>query len=136
MPVDLGIVRGVKILKDAGFTTIESCEGGKGHYYAEPTIQFVGSHATGWAAMAELMTYGLPIRRLGQMWTFDHSYGQGHPTGPEWFITFYRKLLSVRQIGEKGSRAIGAGTRCGVWTGSMQMADVLEDPRLGMPLGY
>jgi len=66
VPVDLGIVRGVKILKDAGFTTIESCEGGKGHSYAEPTIQFVGSHATGWAAMAELMTYGLPSGAWGK----------------------------------------------------------------------
>ncbi|HEY5385790.1 MAG TPA: hypothetical protein VIJ56_11195 [Acidimicrobiales bacterium] len=93
VPVDLGIVRAVKILRDAGFAVTESCEGGDGHSYPEPTVQFVGSHATGWAAMAELMTYGLPIRRLGQMWTFDHSYGQGHPTGPDWFITFYRKLL-------------------------------------------
>ncbi len=41
-PVDLGIVRAVKVLKDAGFATIESWEGREGHAYPEPTINLPG----------------------------------------------------------------------------------------------
>jgi len=88
VPVDPGIVRGVKILRDAGFATIESCEGGEGHAYPEPTIKFAGDQPTGWAALAALMTYRLPIRRAGQMWSFI----EGQPTGPHWFVTFWRPL--------------------------------------------
>jgi hypothetical protein len=87
-PVDLGIVRAVKILRDAGFTTMESCQGGEGHSYPEPTIVFCGGPATGWKAIGELMTYGLPIRRFGEMWSMTY----GHPTGPNWYVTFWRKV--------------------------------------------
>ena len=88
VPIDLGIVRAVKILRDAGVVTIESCEGGDGHAYSEPTIQFSASRAGGWSALSELMTYGLPVRRIGQMW----SMTDGHPTGPTWVVTFWRKV--------------------------------------------
>jgi hypothetical protein len=87
-PIDLGIVRAVKILRDAGIATIESCEGGEGHSYPEPTIKFAGGREVGWAAISALMTFALPIRRLGQMWTFQESA----PTGPHWFVTFWGKL--------------------------------------------
>jgi len=88
VPIDPGIVLAVKILKDAGISTIESCEGGDGHAYREPTVKFAGERATGWAAVARLMTFGLPVRCVGQMWTFQ----EGHPTGPNWHVTFWRKL--------------------------------------------
>lgn len=87
-PVDLGIVRAVKILQDAGVSTIESCEGGEGHSYPEPTVTFAGDGPTGWRAIGELMTYGLPIKHFGQMWSFD----EGHPAGPDWHVTFWRKV--------------------------------------------
>lgn len=86
--IDLGIIRAVKILRDAGFSTIESCEGGEGHAYAEPTIKFDGTRATGWAVASKLMEFGLPLRRIGQMWSFT----EGVPTGPRWFVTFRRKV--------------------------------------------
>jgi hypothetical protein len=88
VPIDLGIVRAVKLLRDAGFTTIESCEGGEGHAYPEPTVKFDASPAAGWKAIGELMTYGLPIRQFGEMWSFTY----GRPTGPRWYVTFWRKV--------------------------------------------
>ena len=45
LPVDAGIVRAVRILRSAGIPTYESCEGGEGHAFAEPTIKFGGVKA-------------------------------------------------------------------------------------------
>jgi hypothetical protein len=53
-PIDLGIVRAVKILRDAGFETFEACEGGGEHAYPEPTVRFDGLRK-GW-----LGSYGSP----------------------------------------------------------------------------
>jgi hypothetical protein len=36
-PLDLGIVRAVHILREAGIHTLESCEGGERHAFAEPS---------------------------------------------------------------------------------------------------
>jgi hypothetical protein len=63
-PIDLGIVRAVKILRDAGFETFEACEGGGEHAYPEPTVRFEGCEKDGWAAMDLLASHDLPIRRL------------------------------------------------------------------------
>jgi hypothetical protein len=60
-PIDMGIVRAVKVLRDAGIHTIESCEGGEGHSYPEPTVKFSGGPAQGWHALGILMDYGLPV---------------------------------------------------------------------------
>lgn len=87
-PLDLGIVRAVRILKEGDIFTIESCEGGRGHSYPEPTVKFSGGPSQGWKAASLLMERGLPIRRIGQMWTFEY----GLPTGPHWIVTFYEKL--------------------------------------------
>lgn len=86
--MDLGIVRAVQILMDAGFATYESCQGGEGHAYREPTIRFKGTPACGWRALAVLMTYGLPVHRLSRTWVMNY----GVPDGPCWEITFTRPL--------------------------------------------
>jgi len=88
--LDLGIARAVRILREADLHTIESCEGGPDHSYPEPTVKFSGTPACGWKAAAQLMYRGLPIKRLGQVWTFEY----GLPTGPDWIVTFTRKLDS------------------------------------------
>jgi hypothetical protein len=87
-PIDMGIVRAVKVLRDAGIHTIESCEGGSGHSYPEPTVKFSGGPARGWQALGILMDYGLPVHRIGQVWTMTY----GRPTGPDWIVTFREKL--------------------------------------------
>jgi hypothetical protein len=87
-PIDMGIVRAVKVLRDAGIHTTESCEGGEGHAYPEPTVKFCGGPSEGWKALSELMTFGLPVEWIGQCWTMTY----GVPDGPRWYVTFKRKL--------------------------------------------
>ena len=40
--LDDGIREAVRILAEAGIETFESCQGGDGHAYSEPTIRFHG----------------------------------------------------------------------------------------------
>jgi hypothetical protein len=88
MPVDVGIVRAVRVLRESGLRTIESCQGGSGHSYPEPTIEFEATRAGGWHALSVLMDFGFPIKRIGQMW----SMTEGVPTGPVWHVTFWKQL--------------------------------------------
>jgi hypothetical protein len=61
VPIDSGTVLAVKILRDAGFSTFESCVG-KAYAFAEPTVKFGGDPSTGWGAVSVLMAYGQPVR--------------------------------------------------------------------------
>jgi hypothetical protein len=88
-PPDLGIVRAVKILPDVGIGTVQSCEGGEGHSYPEPTVEFVGGRSENWKAAHALLQFGLPIRRMGQIW----KWNEGVPEGPIWAVTFWKKLV-------------------------------------------
>ena len=90
--LDRGIARGVEVLDASGIETFESCEGGPGHSYSEPTVRWHGAPADGWRGLSVLLAHGLPIRRLSRTWTFDnHAAGEG-PDGPYWEATFYDKL--------------------------------------------
>lgn len=87
--LDAGIRIAVERLKSSGIETFESCEGGKGHAYTEPTVRFHGTPEAGWRAVAICLAYGLPIMSLRRVW--DVLDG-GEPNGPHWEITFRRKL--------------------------------------------
>src|ERR1700680_2107984 len=50
--IDLGIRQAVKRLQEHGIETCESCEGGPGHAYPEPTVAFYGTPEAGWRAVA------------------------------------------------------------------------------------
>ena len=80
-PLDPGIERAVKILVQAGIETFESCQGGQGHAYPEPTVRFHGDRSEGFRALAA----GLPVSDLRRVWPVV----DGEPTGPWWEITFY-----------------------------------------------
>jgi hypothetical protein len=45
--IDPGIRREVKILWENGIETFESCEGGRGHSFPEPTVRFHGGQSEG-----------------------------------------------------------------------------------------
>lgn len=72
--LDAGIRRAVLVLRSAGIETFESCEGGQGHAYHEPTIRFHGSTWAGYRAFAVAMEHGLPVSAV--RYTFNTYNGQ------------------------------------------------------------
>jgi hypothetical protein len=86
---DKGIKRAVEILQAAGVETFESCEGGPGHAYPEPTIAFHGHPAAGWNALEACLNHGLPVRYLRRTWVISDGI---EPTGPRWEITFRERI--------------------------------------------
>jgi len=85
--LDPGIKREVEILFSNGVETFESCQGGKGHSFPEPTIRFFGNHAAGWKALQVALDYALPVFALRREWRMTN----GEPTGPTWSMTFFRR---------------------------------------------
>ena len=86
-PLDRGIKQYVGILADNGIETYESCEGGKGHAYAEPTICFYGEIAEGFRALTIAIENGLPVNEIRQFWSIQDL----QPVGPDWAMTFKKK---------------------------------------------
>lgn len=97
-PLDKGIERYVHVLVAAGVETFESCEGGPGHSYAEPTVRFHGGAGAAFRALATAIDHGLPVASLRQAWDMI----DGAPTGPHWELVFWRKderaKSGVRQL--------------------------------------
>lgn len=87
-PLDAGIRRAVEILVKAGVETFESCEGGEGHSYSEPTIRFHGDRSEGFRVLALVLQNNLPVSTLRRAWNLNN----GEPTGPIWEIVFWEKL--------------------------------------------
>ena len=93
-PLDPGIKRYVEVLNDRGIETYESCEGGKGHSYPEPTIRFYGDRTEGFRAFAIAQQHAFPVYALRRTWPIV----DGDPTGPCWELTFFRrKSTGVRK---------------------------------------
>lgn len=90
--LDPGIRAYVEALNAGGVETFESCQGGHGHTYAEPTIRFSGDRAVGFRALAVAYTTGLPVAELRRTWPII----DGEPTGPYWELTFSRPATSRR----------------------------------------
>src|SRR6266508_5653386 len=96
MPLDKGVERAVNLLLDAGVETFESCEGGEGHAYTEPTVRFHGERAEGFKAFAIALQYGLKVSSLRRVWPIN----DGEPTGPWWELVsnargFYNSCVSL-----------------------------------------
>lgn len=79
-PLDPGIRPAVLALASAGVETFESCEGGPGHAYPEPTVRFYGDRSEGLAALAIALRAGLDVVSLRRVWPVI----EGEPTGPWW----------------------------------------------------
>lgn len=65
--LDRGILRHVEALRAAGIETFESCEGGSGHAYPEPTVRFHGDRSEGFKAFAAARQAGLPVACLAAL---------------------------------------------------------------------
>lgn len=87
-PLDAGIRRAVEALNSHGVETFESCEGGEGHAYPEPTVRFHGDRSEGIRALTVALAEGLPVAELRRTWPVI----DGEPTGPHWEMTFVTSL--------------------------------------------
>lgn len=83
-PLDPGIAPAVLALQGAGVETFESCEGGAGHAYPEPTVRFHGGRGEGFRALGAAMQAGLRVAGLRRVWPVNDN----EPTGPWWELTF------------------------------------------------
>lgn len=81
--LDPDIAEAVRRLAAAGIETFESCQGGSGHSYPEPTIRFYGDRSEGFRALAAALQFGLPVYALRRTWPII----DGDPTGPHWELT-------------------------------------------------
>ena len=81
--LDEGIRDAVMVLRSAGIETFESCQGGDGHAFLEPTIRFHGHRAEGFKALAVAIEAGLRVSELRRVWPIL----DGEPTGPCWEMT-------------------------------------------------
>ena len=72
------------MLREGGVETFESCQGGEGHAYPEPTVRFHGGPAEGFRALAHALQLGLPVLAVKRVWRVDDH----EPTGPWWEMTF------------------------------------------------
>lgn len=82
--VDPGIMQAVLTLRSGGVETIESCEGGDGHSFPEPTIRFNGDSWAGYRAFALAMEHGLKVASVRQV----YDVIDGQLKGPWWEMTF------------------------------------------------
>lgn len=89
---DPGVAEYVRVLREHGVETFESCEGGPGHAYPVPTVRFHGGRGEGFGALAIAIQYGLPVGDLRRAWPVV----DGEPTGPYWELTFYLPSSSSR----------------------------------------
>ena len=96
--MDPGIREAVKILIENGIETIQSCQGGAGHAYPEPTVEFTGSFGAGFRALAIAMEHGLQASELRRVWWIQ----EGEPVGPHWAMTFRNP---VRPSSQKAASA-------------------------------
>jgi hypothetical protein len=97
LPLDRAISYAVKVLREGDVETFESCEGGPGHAFAEPTIRFHGGPEAGFHALACAQRHGLPVAELRRFWQMV----EGEPQGPYWEMTFqFEALLAVQEAAE------------------------------------
>jgi hypothetical protein len=82
--LDEGIKAAVMALREYGIETIESCQGGDGHAFPEPTVRFFGGKAEGYRALSIALQCGLRVAELRRVWPILDM----EPTGPYWELTF------------------------------------------------
>lgn len=74
LDVDLLIEPAVKILNEHGFKTFESCQGGEGHCFSEPTVRFYGLEFDLIRAYEILSCYGLNVHEAKRVFIKEDIY--------------------------------------------------------------
>ena len=98
---DPGIRHYVEVLQEGGVETCQSCQGGPGHAYLEPTVDFLGGQYAGPQAVAVALMRGLPVYELLRVW----HVRDGEMDGPIWRLTFNcRSDEHQRQVAAREAR--------------------------------
>ena len=82
--LDPGVAEYVRVLREYGVETFESCQGGEGHAAAEPVVMFFGDRSEGFRALDVALKHGLPVLDLRRYWQII----DGEPRGPYWELAF------------------------------------------------
>jgi hypothetical protein len=99
--LDPHIAYAVGVLREHGIETFESCQGGAGHAFPEPTIRFHGGRDEGFRALAHALEHDLPVAEIRRFWQIV----DGEPQGPHWEMTFH----PVERLSAGRSRAESVG---------------------------
>jgi hypothetical protein len=83
--IDPDIANEVRVLMENGVETYESCQGGQGHPYPEPTVRFLGGQSEGPRALGIALQNGLSVTTLRRIWAIT----DGEMVGPYWEMTFH-----------------------------------------------
>lgn len=86
--LDKGIEKAVGILMANKVETFESCQGGVGHCFAEPTIHFYGNKNEGIRVAYICLQENLPVFKIGRAF---HVSG-GEITTPFWEVVFISRI--------------------------------------------
>lgn len=88
--IDPGVRFAVRVLHAHGIETGQSCQGGEGHSYDEATVEMRAgcSDSGGFAALAVLRAFGLPVNAVALRWPVH----DGLPYEKNWRITFSRTM--------------------------------------------
>jgi hypothetical protein len=106
--LDDGIRQVVETLIANGVETFESCEGGEGHAFHEPTVRFHGNHAEGFRVLSVALQHGLSVCELRRYYSIE----DGVPVGPQWEMTFSLGTTSPRgSAGHSPCKAVSHQSR-------------------------
>lgn len=86
--IDKGILNEVLILRKHGVDTFESCEGGVGHCFPEPTIKFHGDKNEGIRVAHICLQENLPVFKIGRTFYVD----DGELTTPYWELVLISRI--------------------------------------------
>lgn len=100
LALDPGIEEFVRILRDNGVETFESCDGSPGHAFPDPTIRFHGHAAAGYHALGVALDFGLPVVSLRREWSIQDA----ELTGPNWEMVF-RRIAALKTLGDAAAVA-------------------------------
>ena len=81
----------VKVLRENGIETCQSCQGGPGHSSHKPYVDFRGYAADGPLAVGIAMMCGMPVASLSRKWSVIYN----ELTGPIWRMTFVSSKLDA-----------------------------------------
>lgn len=98
-PLDRWVRYAVLVLHSSGVQTYESCQGGRGHAFPEPTVRFEGTEIEAFRAVEVARAHGLPVHHLRQFWRLT----DGALEQPAWEMTFHPRelLVAVQQRAER-----------------------------------